>query len=80
MFCFGPVTNGVCTASARLHILVTTTLQALDQGCATIYLKGPKRTVVIILRAGQFSTKQKQLRLKNFFSINSLVTLKYLIR
>ena len=28
---------------------------------ATIYLNGTKRTIVIMLRAEQFSTKQKQL-------------------
>ena len=33
----------------------------LYQGRATIYFKGPKRTRVIILPGGQFSTKQKQL-------------------
>ena len=37
------------------------TTVTLYQGRATIYLKGPKCTRVIILPAGQFSTKQKQL-------------------
>ena len=31
----------------------------LKQGHATIYLKGPKHTIVIMLQARQFSTKQK---------------------
>ena len=37
--------------------------KGLNQGCATIYLNGPKRTIVIMLRAGQCSTQQKQLLL-----------------
>ena len=58
------------------HPFRTTMLQQhLDQGCATIYLNEPKRIIVIMLRAEQCSTKQKQLLLlflvcKKSFSIN----------
>ena len=34
-------------------------MYTVQQERATIYLNGPKCTIVIILRAGQFSTKQK---------------------
>ena len=49
--------------------------EGLNQGCATIYLNGPKCTIVIMLQAGQCSANQKQLLLLHFvckknFSIN----------
>ena len=38
--------------------------EGLNQGCATIYLNGPKRTIVIILRVGQCRIQQKQQKQK----------------
>ena len=62
---FGRWSSFICFRS-RLHQVMQSEFIApkkvcLQQGRATIYLNGPKRAIVIILRAGQFSTRQKQL-------------------